>query len=761
DLLVQGDVMRGGGNYPAAISAYQSLIDQAGPSPSGQDMPLKRAALYRLAQTYALDYNYAASADTWQKYFDVAGEDPRRVLALLQQANALQNNKNYAAAFLAFQAYRQAAPADDLLAPYVALTLAQGYRDAGQLALSVQEFKNVLAAPGLTNAMRALSAQQLAQVHSRTGDDAGAVLTYDAALQYAETSNTRSQLDLAAARALKELGRTDEAIVRLRRILANWTDGDAAPQAVEMLNTLAPKDFNYYYAGLTYYYTKQYGTANFWFQRYLKEQGTSDLAYYYSATSYEFASQQDVAIRQWTALIQNYPSSSKVTEARFERADDYHRLGQDAEAINQYQQLAADFPTSHWAEDGLFALARIYEDQKNWADAARQYEKTQAINPRGARAAEALAQAGLDRYRANDFNGARAVLERLDATYPGSVWKAEGLFWLAKTLQRQGKDAEAKSRFAQAFQAKPDDYYGMHALDKAQSTVPSGAERQSNFSVPTSFSGDVRVMEHWLRKWIQLPLLEDPQPLHRPVLLSQLKPVFADDLRLARGKLLIEVGMIKEGKAELKDISDKYKDDPLVQYQLSYVLRELGAWDVLIRAGYRIFYAAPEDDLNLTPEYEQRLVYPAPYAQIIVQEAQRNGIDPLLFYALTWQESQFDPTVTSAVGARGLGQVMPGTGQQIANALKLPNFQVADLYKPYVSVKFGAYYFGRQYNSFDQDYMMALAGYNGGPGNAAIWKAPDVDIAVENIRFQETRTYVRRIYQHYWYYRHLYGGEQF
>ena len=152
DLLAQGDVMRGGGNYPAAISAYQSLIDQAGPSPSGQDMPLKRAALYRLAQTYALDYNYAAAADTWQKYFDVAGDDPRRVLALLQQANALQNNKNYGAAFAAYQAYRKAAQADDLLAPYVALTLAQGYREAGQLALSVQEFKNVLAAPALTNA---------------------------------------------------------------------------------------------------------------------------------------------------------------------------------------------------------------------------------------------------------------------------------------------------------------------------------------------------------------------------------------------------------------------------------------------------------------------------------------------------------------------------------------------------------------------------------------------------------------------------------
>ncbi len=761
DLLAQGDVMREGGNYPAAIAAYQGLINQAGAAPSSQDLPLKRAALYRLAQVYALDYNYGAAADTWQKYLDVANDDPRRALGILQQANALQNNKNYVAAFNAYQAYRKAAPPNELLAPYVALTLGQGYRDAGQLALAIQEFKNVLAAPGLTKSMRALSAQQLAQVQIRTGDDAGAVLTFDAALQYAETSNTRSQLDLAAARALIELGRTDEAITRLRRIISSSTDGDAAPQAVELLNTLAPKDFNYYYSGLAYYYNKQYGTANFWFQRFLKEQGNSDLAYYYSAKAYELANQQDAAVKQWSALIQNYPTSSRVTEARFERADDYHRLGQDAEAISQYTQLAADYPTSHWSEDGLFALAKIYEDQNKWADAARTYEKTQAINARGARAVEALAQAGLARYRANDFAGARAILEKMDATYPASLWKAKGLFWLGKTLQRLGDNAGAKARFTQAFQVKPDDYYGMRGLDVAQNTVPLGNERKSNYIVPTSFPGDVREMERWLRKWVTIPIQDDPQPKHRPLLLTQIKPIFADDLRLARGKQLIEIGMIKEGKAELKDISDQYKDDALVQYQLGYVLRDLGAWDVLIRAGYRIFYAAPEDDLNLTPDYVQRMVYPTPYGPIIVQEAQRNGVDPLLYFALTWQESQFDPTVTSGVGARGLGQVMPSTGAQIANALKQAGFQTADLYKPYIGVKFGAYYFGRQYDSFDKDYMMALAGYNGGPGNAAIWKAPDVDIAVENVRFQETRTYVRRIYQHYWYYRHLYGREQF
>jgi soluble lytic murein transglycosylase len=152
------------------------------------------------------------------------------------------------------------------------------------------------------------------------------------------------------------------------------------------------------------------------------------------------------------------------------------------------------------------------------------------------------------------------------------------------------------------------------------------------------------------------------------------------------------------------------------------------------------------------------MIYPAPFGDLVTADAQKNGVDPLLLDGLLWQESQFDPAALSSVGAIGLGQVMPGTGTQIANELKRTGFNTNDLLKPYVSLDFGAYYLSRQYKYFDGDFMIALAAYNAGPGNAAKWKNADVDTAVENISFFETATYVRKIYQHYWYYRHLYGG---
>lgn len=756
--LATADRLRIGGNYPAALSMYRKAIEESLADPSAPDVAAQRMAVYRLGQTYALDSNYNKAYETWQRFLQDFPDDPRRPLALLQHGAAARQIMDFTTAVADYQLYRSLTPPEDLLAPYIALELAQGYRDGGQLDLAVKEFQTVLSAPDLMPAMRTLTAQKLGDTLYSRGDNEAAILAYDDALKYAQTSSIRSQLEVAASRSLQELGRPDEALARYGRVLSDDSDGDAAPKAVEQLVKLAPKDFNFYQAGLAYYSRRQYDTAVVWFHRYLNEQADLDLAHYYVAKAYEYTSQQTLAIREWSVLIDTHKTSTKVAEAMFERADDYHRIGQDATAFRLYQQLAAALPGTAWAESSLFAIAGIYDGEGKFPEAAKQYETLQATYPRGARASEALTAAGLARFRAGDLKTARLDLEKLAATYPGSAWKAKGLFWLGKILQKQGLGDDAKARWLQAFEAKPDDYYGMRGQDLAQGTVPVGNERSSTYSAPKAFPGSQRSMERWLSEWATSSVADDPNALRHPGRLSTMRSDLATDPRLLRGRLLFEIGMQTEGRAELRSLANQYKDDAIAQYQLGQVWHELGLYDMLILSGYRILFASPIDELNLTPDYLQRMVYPDPFGDLVTGEAQKDGVDPLLFYGLLWQESQFDPGSISSVGALGLGQVMPGTGAQIATALKRTPFNPNDLLKPYVSIEFGAYYFSLQYRNFDKDYMMALAGYNAGPANAAIWKNADVDIAVENIRFAETRTYVHRIYQHYWYYRHQYGG---
>lgn len=106
-------------------------------------------------------------------------------------------------------------------------------------------------------------------------------------------------------------------------------------------------------------------------------------------------------------------------------------------------------------------------------------------------------------------------------------------------------------------------------------------------------------------------------------------------------------------------------------------------------------------------------------------------------------------------------QVIPTTGAQIASELgKPPNYTEDDLYRPYVSIMFGTHYLANNLRLFDGDLYAALAAYNGGPGNALEWKnlaGDDPDLFLESVRFEETRNYIRNIYEIHIVYRRLYG----
>jgi soluble lytic murein transglycosylase len=105
-------------------------------------------------------------------------------------------------------------------------------------------------------------------------------------------------------------------------------------------------------------------------------------------------------------------------------------------------------------------------------------------------------------------------------------------------------------------------------------------------------------------------------------------------------------------------------------------------------------------------------------------------------------------------------QIMPTTGESIvANSGWPPGYTAEDLYRPVVSITLGADYLDSQRNRFGGDYYAALAAYNAGPGNAAVWRelsGEDIDLFLEIIRFEETRNYIKGIYEVFTIYRRLY-----
>jgi soluble lytic murein transglycosylase len=106
-------------------------------------------------------------------------------------------------------------------------------------------------------------------------------------------------------------------------------------------------------------------------------------------------------------------------------------------------------------------------------------------------------------------------------------------------------------------------------------------------------------------------------------------------------------------------------------------------------------------------------------------------------------------------------QIVPATGEQIAGELGWPSaYNSEDLYRPIVSTRFGSYYLSKNRDLVGGSLYAGLAAYNAGPGNALAWRelaGDDPDLLLEIIRFQETRNYIRGIYEIFSTYRNLYS----
>ena len=125
-----------------------------------------------------------------------------------------------------------------------------------------------------------------------------------------------------------------------------------------------------------------------------------------------------------------------------------------------------------------------------------------------------------------------------------------------------------------------------------------------------------------------------------------------------------------------------------------------------------------------------------------------------LVKAIARRESEFDPAVVSPADARGLMQVLPGTGQMMARKLNVP-FEAGDLTRnPGLNAQLGAAYLAELRDEFGPSLALVAAGYNAGPGRPRQWiprlgdpRDVSVDFVtwVESVPFAETRNYIMRV----------------
>jgi soluble lytic murein transglycosylase len=141
--------------------------------------------------------------------------------------------------------------------------------------------------------------------------------------------------------------------------------------------------------------------------------------------------------------------------------------------------------------------------------------------------------------------------------------------------------------------------------------------------------------------------------------------------------------------------------------------------------------------------------YPLPYRRSFEKYAARASIRNSWAYGIARSESLFMRDIRSGAGAVGLMQLMPATGKATAKSLRIPYYGVSTLIQPDSNIHLGTAYLGKMYKYFNENPVLATAAYNAGPGNVSRWlkktDKADARIWIENIPFNETRKYVRRV----------------
>ena len=127
-----------------------------------------------------------------------------------------------------------------------------------------------------------------------------------------------------------------------------------------------------------------------------------------------------------------------------------------------------------------------------------------------------------------------------------------------------------------------------------------------------------------------------------------------------------------------------------------------------------------------THEEEQQAIdrqYPLMYEDLIRTISAEYNLSPSLIAAVIMNESSFRPTVESAVGARGLMQVMPDTAEWIAHKLRMDNFKPVQLDDPATNIRFGCWYLNYLSALFNGDPLCVVCAYHAGQGEIASWLA--------------------------------------
>jgi len=592
-------------------------------------------------------------------------------------------------------------------------------------ALLADERPEEAAAAGLAflrrhpgSALRPLVLRALGEAYRAQGDEISARSTWSQALREARDPAARASLHAAIAQSFERGGLQGPAAREWLEVWTRTPDTQEASLAEVALDRIEKQGGH------------RFRTASSWVRR---SEALYDLRRNKAALSAcdralalgpSAADRRVVARRRAYLLfrLRRYPEAVEAfsalgpgKESRFWRARSLARAGRVEDAITAFQALARN-PRHMLDARSLFLASTLQEDRAP-EEAARNQETVAARAPQPALRRAATWRLAWRAWTQRRYETASRDFERLAREEADPLEALRPRYWWARCRIALG-DEKGWQALREMARDDPFSYYGWRAAQRVKH--PAEARRE--------------------------PLPE------RAV--AKLAP---RDLEHVRA--LVEAGLLEDAQREIRTLSRGRRGADLEA--LARLYQSTGAF----HAAQRLIIDPNLQRLAAGPRPREEelwwLAWPDAFSAEVEAAARDHGVEAALVYAVMREESGYRPGILSVVGARGLTQIMPGTGERLADELGLAGFHRDQLFEPAVNLKLGAYYLAQLMRRFGGRPSAAIASFNAGAKVVAQWLRErgdlDDDEWVESIPYAQTRTYARRVLRSLHVYRTLYG----
>lgn len=451
------------------------------------------------------------------------------------------------------------------------------------------------------------------------------------------------------------------------------------------------------------------------------------------------------AVQDGVELIQKYPGSLRTQELTDRIQEIYSTMANRNE--DKFRSLREQVikemvkvdgaRLSKWAQ---FAYVRGY-----YLDALNMAEKSYAKIKGQPDATKPLMIAARSALFTGEAKSAINFFELLAKEHAGTVEAAEAHFRLGLIKYREKKDSEASAYFERLLAlaaGKNFEYRALYWYWRAQQRL--GADKSKDLAM-------LLIQKYPLTYYALKAKIEFNIPFYDkvPAPLIDVKMTVSDREKAAwdRFVILAEHGWWNEAKAELDTLPlTLTNQDKIVRARLYRKIRRSDQAIILMNQVW-------DEDPTLIRGELLQVVFPKDFSKQIQKESLTQKIDPLIVYSLIRQESAFRTEALSSSNAMGLMQIIPPTGQELAQDLKMKNYETLHLYQPDLNIKMGTLYIARLIRSFGGNVAYALAGYNAGPTKVRRWMnfrpqlfdKEDDEIWIDELPWEETSFYVKAI----------------